>query len=181
MKYYIVALFDEDSYESLNPIQKKVSKKFKAHRNSPLAHITLNVLENPNMEKLNTVMEKNLKPYKKFKVQACNDITISETLKNVNLKIENLGYIKKIERSISDSLELYGLNSKSFSDENFGISLANVNYINKDKNGQLPTASLDQIVKNSSNMTFKISKFEIWKQNNNRKEICVKSYPLRLF
>ena len=105
MKYYIVALFDEDSYESLNPIQKKVSKKFKAHRNSPLAHITLNIIENPNMEKLNTIMEKNLKPYKKFKVQTCNNITISESLKNVNLKIENLGYIKKIERNINDSLE----------------------------------------------------------------------------
>lgn len=181
MKYYIVALFDEDSYERLNPIQKKVSKKFKAHRNSPLAHIPLNVIENPNMEKLNTIMEKSLKPYKKFKVQTCNDITISESLKNVNLKIENLGYIKKIERNLNDSLELHGLNSKSLSNENVGITLANINYINKDKNGELPSASLDQIKKDSSNMTLKISKFEIWKQSNNKKDICVKSYPLRLF
>ena len=181
MKYYIVALFDEDSYESLNPIQKKESKKFKAHRNSPLAHITLNIIENPNMEKLNTIMEKNLKPYKKFKVQTCNNNTISESLKNVNLKIENLGYIKKNERNINDSLELYGLNSKSISDEDIGISLANINYINKDKNGELPSTSLEQIKKDSTNMTLKISKFEIWKQSNNKKDICVKSYPLRLF
>lgn len=36
MKYYIVALFNEESYETIFPIQKSISKKFKGYRNSPI-------------------------------------------------------------------------------------------------------------------------------------------------
>ena len=48
MKYYLVALFDEESYKNLNPIQRNLSKKFRANRNSPTPYIPLEIIENPN-------------------------------------------------------------------------------------------------------------------------------------
>ena len=80
MKYYIVALFNKESYETIFPIQKNISKKFKGYRNSPIPHITLSILENPNIEKLTPVIEKIIKPYKKFKIELNSDVSISEQL-----------------------------------------------------------------------------------------------------
>ena len=51
MKYYLVALFDDESYKHLNPIQRNLSKKFRASRNSPTPYIPLEVIENPNRQK----------------------------------------------------------------------------------------------------------------------------------
>lgn len=180
MKYYIVALFDEESYEDISPIQKKASKKFRANRNSPTAHIALDVLENPNMEKLNSVMEKILKPYKKFKIKTGDNISFIEGSKIVGLNIEDRGYIKKIDRKLKDSLELHGFTTKSFSPDELNISLGNVNYISKDKKIDSKVL-LNEFKKDCDNLTLKVSKFEIWKITNNKREICMKSYTLKSF
>ena len=45
MKYYLVALFDDVSYKNLNPIQRSLSKKYRANRNSPIPYIPLEVIE----------------------------------------------------------------------------------------------------------------------------------------
>ena len=63
MKYYLVALFDDESYKNLNPVQRNLSKKFKANRNSPIPYIPLEIVENPNIEKLNEIVDKIIKPY----------------------------------------------------------------------------------------------------------------------
>lgn len=180
MKYYIVALFDEDSYEDIGPIQKKVSKKFRANRNSPLPYIALDILDNPNLDKLNVVMEKVLKPYKKFKIQVLDDVSVCESLKTVNLKIEDRGYIKKIGRNLNENLSMNGINSKIPSEDEVSISLANINYINKDKKYE-NSIQKEQLHKNGNNLVVKVSKFELWKISNNKKEVCLKSFCLRSF
>ena len=45
MKYYLVALFDDVSYKNLSPIQRSLSKKYRANRNSPIPYIPLEVIE----------------------------------------------------------------------------------------------------------------------------------------
>lgn len=180
MKYYIVALFDEDSYEDINPIQKKVSKKFRANRNSPMPYIALDVLDNPNIDKLNVLMEKTLKPYKRFKIQVSDNVSFSESLKTVNLNIEDRGYIKKIDRCLNDTLSLNGFIVKSAELDELSISLGNINYISKDKK-QDTAMPPSQLQKDGNNLVLKVSKFEIWKITNNKKEICMKSFPLRTF
>lgn len=94
MKYYLVALFDDVSYKNLSPIQRSLSKKYRANRNSPIPYIPLEVIENPNIDKLNTVMDKILKPYKNFKVELSSTVTLCDSNKTLNLKIEKIGYIK---------------------------------------------------------------------------------------
>lgn len=181
MKYYIVALFDDDSYEVINPIQKNLSKKFKGNRHSPQPYIALDVLDNPNMDKLCMVLEKVIKPYKKFKVELCDDVIINENMKTITLKILNEGYIKKISRSIKDTLNLYGIHSKVPQDTPLAVSLANLTYFNKDNKKYKNDIACDLVRRSTKSITLKISKFEIWKVSNSKREICVKSYPLKTF
>ena len=131
MKYYLVALFDDVSYKNLSPIQRSLSKKYRANRNSPIPYIPLEVIENPNIDKLNTVIDKILKPYKNFKVELSSTVTLCDSNKTLNLKIEKIGYIKKLDRLIGDNLKMYGFNVKN-DNSNLHLSLANINYINRD-------------------------------------------------
>ena len=175
MKYYLVALFDDESYKNLNPIQRNLSKKFRANRNSPTPYIPLEVVENPNIEKLDLVVDKIIKPYKNFKVQLSNEVNISENSKTLNVKIQDIGYIRRLNRLINDTLKLHGFNVQEYNNENpIHISLANLNFIPKDMK------KLDSEITFKSNIeTLKIDRIELWKFSNNKREILIKSYPLK--
>ena len=181
MKYYIVALFDNESYEAITPIQRNFSRKFRANRNSPIPYIALNIIENPTVEKLNPVIEKVLKPYKKFKIELCNNVSICESMKTVNLKIKDMGYIRKISRSLSDTLELHGFNLKSSLDDELSISLANINYYNKDNRRYENDIACDLHGKDKNNLTLKVDRIELWKISNNKRETCIRSFELKNF
>lgn len=173
MKYYLVALFDDVSYKNLSPIQRSLSKKYRANRNSPIPYIPLEIIENPNIDKLNTVIDKILKPYKNFKVELSSTVTLCESNKTLNLKIEKIGYIKKLDRLISDNLKLYGFNIKN-DNTDLHLALANINYINRD-NKKLDT----EIKYKPSISTLKVNRLELWKISNNRRETLIQTYPLK--
>ncbi|MDU2123852.1 MAG: hypothetical protein E7E64_15140 [Clostridium celatum] len=173
MKYYLVALFDDVSYKNLSPIQRSLSKKYRANRNSPIPYIPLEVIENPNIDKLNTVVDKILKPYKNFKVELSSTVTLCDSNKTLNLKIEKIGYIKKIDRLLNDNLKLHGFNVKS-DNTDLHLSLANINYINRD-NKKLDT----EIEYKPSISTLKVNRLELWKISNNRRETLIQTYPLK--
>lgn len=173
MKYYLVALFDDVSYKNLGPIQRSLSKKYRANRNSPIPYIPLEVIENPNIDKLNTVMDKILKPYKNFKVELSSTVTLCDSNKTLNLKIEKIGYIKKLDRLITDNLKMYGFNIKSDNDD-LHLSLANINYLNKDNK------KFDLEIEYKPNIsTLKVNRLELWKISNNRRETLIQTYPLK--
>lgn len=175
MKYYLVALFDEESYKNLMPIQRNLSKKFRANRNSPTPYIPLEVVENPNIDKLDLVLEKIVKPYKHFKVQLSTQVSISEANKTLNVSIEDRGYIKRLNRLINDTLKLHGFITKDFNiDLSMHISLATLNYVPKDMK-----KTDSEITYKSDVNTLKVNRIEIWKVSNNKRETLVKSYPLK--
>jgi hypothetical protein len=177
MKYYLVALFDDESYKNLSPIQKNLSKRYKANRNSPIPYIPLEVLENPNIDKLNLVIDKVLKPYKFFKVELSSKVSVSDTSKTLNLQVHDIGYIKKLSRLLSDNLKLHGFNTKSLNaNENIHLTLANMNYFNKE------VKKIDGSTELKSNLsTLKVNRLELWKISNNRREILIQTYPLKHF
>lgn len=181
MKYYVVALFDNDSYEIIHPIQRKYSKKFRANRNSPTPFIALDVIDSPNIEKITPVIEKVLKPYKQFKVQLSDNVSICDSLKTLNLEIENRGYIKKIYTALTDIFELHGLNVKFSPTEELGLSLATVNNFNKDIKSPASLVACDESKQEEIFPTLKVDRLEIWKLTPNKKEMCIKSFPLRHF
>ncbi len=173
MKYYLVALFDDVSYKNLSPIQKSLSKKYKANRNSPIPYIPLEVIENPNLDKLNIVIDKILKPYKNFKIELSSTVIVCNSNKTLNLKIENIGYIKKLDRLIGDNLKMYGFNLKD-NNNDLHLSLANINYINKDNK------KVDMEIEYKPNIsTLKVNRLELWKISNNRRETLIQTYPLK--
>lgn len=180
MKYYIVALFDEDSYQAITPVQRNLSKKFRANRNSPVPYIPLEVLDNPNIEKLNTVIEKVIKPYKYFRVELCDDVSVSESMRTLNLKIEDKGYIKKLSRLLTDTLKLYGFTTKTPEDE-IAIALANMNYIPKDNKKADTECAIDILKKERKNTMLKINRLELWRISNNKKETVIKTFNLKSF
>lgn len=175
MKYYLVALFDDESYKKLNPIQRNLSKKYRANRNSPIPYIPIEVLENPNIDKLDLVVEKILKSYKIFRVELTNKACISEANKTLNIKIEDIGYIKRLNRLLNDTLKLHSFNIRNYNDNdlNMHISLANLNYIPKD----LKKSEDDDFT--STFNTLYVNRIELWKISNNKRETLVKSYKLK--
>ena len=156
---------------------KNLSKRYKANRNSPIPYIPLEVLENPNIDKLNLVIDKVLKPYKFFKVELSSKVSVSDTSKTLNLQIHDIGYIKRLSRLLSDNLKLHGFNTKSLNaNENIHLTLANMNYFNKE------VKKIDGPTELKSNLsTLKVNRLELWKISNNRREILIQTYPLKHF
>lgn len=182
MRYYLVALFDQDSYKSIETIQRNISRKYKLYKNLPMLHITLEVIEDPNLSKLDDIITNIIKPYKKFKVELSDVICFDEPYKSVNLKVENKGYIKRLARLINGKLKLNGFNVRENIDNwDLHVSLANTNYALREwsKNEFASACS------NTKNEGFyrmaKIDRIELWKPINNKKEMVVKSYPLKTF
>lgn len=179
MKYYIVALFDEETYQVISPIQRNMSKKFRANRNSPIPFVPLTSVENPNLDKFFTVVDKILTPYKSFRINASDLVYLSEPNKSVNLKIDNKGYIKRISRCLFDTLVLNGFNVKSFGDS--FISLANLNYISKDYKKQDVKLNFPEIYANNNYVKLRIKSIEIWKLPTTKKNTPIRVYTLKDF
>ncbi|GAA0079248.1 2'-5' RNA ligase family protein [Clostridium sp. CTA-5] len=179
MKYYIVALFDDETYQVISPIQKNMSKKFRASRNSPMPFIPLGIVDNPNLDKLYPIIKKVISPYKSFRIDATDNVYLHDNTKSINLRIENKGYIKRISRSLKDILILNGFNVKAF-DDNF-ISIANMGYIAKDYKKQDVKLNFPTIYKDNSLVKLRIKKIEVWKIPTQKKDVPLKSYILKEF
>ena len=179
MKYYIVALFDEETYQVISPIQRNMSKKFRANRNSPVPFIMLTAIENPNLDKLYPVVDKIIASYKSFRIDASDLVYLFEPTKSVNLKVDNKGYIKRLSRCLLDTLELNGFSANAF-DDSF-ISLANLGYIPKDYKKQDVKLNFPEIYTKDNVAKLKVKSIEIWKLPLVRKNTPLKSYTLKTF
>ena len=180
MKYFLVALFDDQSNSTIQNIQRNVCRKYKLYKSSPNLYIPISAITNPDLEKLDVVISKIMAPYKKFKVGINNSIGLSENFSQVNLKIEDKGYIFRLARNITDTLDLHGFNVKNDNDNiDLRVLLANANHIiKKSCNGS--AISIDDTLNKDDFFKFaKVSRLELWKQVSNKKEMVVKTYNLR--
>ena len=179
MKYYIVALFDEDTYQIITPIQRNMSKKFRANRNSPAPYIPLAIIDNPNLDKLDPILDKIISPYKSFRIDANDLVYLSESTKTVNLKLDNKGYIKRLSRSVYDTLLLYGFNIKPLGEN--CISLASLGYIPKDYKKQDVKLNFPDIYFGNNLIKLRIKSIEVWKLPTVKKNTPILSYTLKDF
>lgn len=179
MKYYLVALFDDESYKNIEPVQRNLQKRYKLPRHQPMLHIPLETIDSPNIEKLDEVLTKILKPYKKFKVELTGDIcSLDSNNKFLTLKIQDKGYIKRIYRCINDMLRLHGFSIKENSNTQLCIPLSNVNNLRDSRKVDFQP-KLIPIKPNNNCKTVKIDRIEIWKISNSRRETTIKSYSFR--
>lgn len=182
MRYYLVALFDEESYKTIEPIQKNISKKHRLYKNLPTLHITLEVIDNPNLDKLDEILQKIIQPYKKFKVELSDIICFGDPYKSINLKVESKGYIKRLTRRINDTLKLYGFSVRENIDNwDLHVSIANTNFAQREwKKQEFEIACSNAKIEGFHNMA-KIDRIELWKPVNNKKDMIIKTYDLRSF
>lgn len=173
MKYYLVALFDDNSYSKVENIQKNVCRKYRLYKKSPALHIALETLNEPDLNKLDSIIADILKPYKRFKVEFKKMLCFDSPCKSLNLKVENKGYIIRISRNINEKLKSHGFNVGEHID-NLYIPIANANFNSK----KLDTDA--QIIDDAaSNELIRIDRIELWKTINNKKTQVIKSYPLK--
>lgn len=175
MKYYLVALFDDNSNEQIAPIKRDLTRRYRLPRQQLSSHIVLKTFDSPNVEKLDEVLIKLFKPYKKFKVELTGDIFAYENAsKSINFKIENKGYIKKISRSLNEVLKLHGFSIRDDRNQ-LSISISNA-FIGRDPKRDFNNAVISKGTHQFE--TMKIDRVELWKISN-KKETVIKSYILR--
>lgn len=180
MKFHLVALFDIDSNKLIENTQRNLCRKYKLHKISQRHFfIPIQTVIDPDIEKFNKIVSDTLAPYKKFKVRINPNICLDKSLKTINLKIDNQGYINRIARNISDTLCLSGFNIKPDNENELQIALANASYnLRKSLGGDDGTTAITKTEEASFSFA-KIIGLQLWKSANNKKDTLVKDYPLR--
>lgn len=180
MKYYLVALFDNESYKYIEGIQRSICKKYKLYKNMPMLHITLEVIDDPSIEEVCSIIGNILKPYKKFKVMIDGAICFDPPYKSVNLKLENKGYIGRLTRQINDTLKLSNFRVRdNIENWDMHISLANTNFANREWSSREYLNACEFVKDKNIKKTITIEKVELWKPINNKKDMLIKSFHLR--
>lgn len=173
MKYNLVALFDNDSNRFIDYNYRHNSKRNKNIYHTPL-HIVLETIDDPDINKLNDLLLKILKPYKRFKVHFNTLHTLSSNNKNQYLNVEEKGYINGLVRNLNEDLKLAGFKVKdSDNNENLFVSLSQNSPKNLNFKSNSSQISIDSFAK--------IEKIEIWKPIGNKKHSVVNTYNLREF
>lgn len=178
MKYYLVALFDRDSCSFVENIQKDICKKYKLYKKLPALHITIEVINNPDIDKLDKIVSEIIKPYKKFKVYINGMVSFDSSCKSVNLEVENKGYVAMIGKKVHDRLKISGFDLK----ENFNnlhVSIANTNYASRRWSCDEYKTVVENTKKLHPEKMAKIERFELWKFVNAKKNVLIKSYKLK--
>jgi len=178
MKYYLVALFDKDSNEYVEQIQKNLCRKYKLYKSLPLLYIPLEVIGDPDIEKLSKIVTEIIKPYKKFKVLINGAECSNTAVKFANLKVENKGYIVRLTRHFNEKLKVNGFDVKeNNTEQDFNIPLTGNFFSNKD----IPHRDNinDGIKSENINRTVTVERIELWRNVNNKKDMMVKKFQLR--
>ncbi|CDI48213.1 2'-5' RNA ligase family protein [Clostridium tetani] len=181
MKYYLVALFDDESYSHIEKIQKSICKKYKLYRNMPVLHLTLEVIdESKNLEEACRIIRDILRPYKKFKISINGAICFDAPYKSVNLNIENKGYIMRLTRQINDRLKLCGFKVREDVESwDLHISLANTNYATRQWSNKEYANTCEVVKEMDIQKNITVKEIQLWKPINNKKEMVVESFPLK--
>lgn len=182
MKYYLVAMFDTDSYKKIERIQRDFSRKFRSFNDLPILHVEIDTVGDPDIDKLSEIITGVLKPYKKFKVRVKSNINVNTAKRFANIEVDREGYISRISRKINQKLVAGGFNvcdMSTITDENnLIIPIASSNRAIRD----MSQADLSHVSfgNTDSNMNMaKIDRVELWKITGVRSRTIIKSFPLR--
>lgn len=173
MKYQLVALFDHESSLKVENIQKNICRKYKVpSKNTTIMHIPLTTIVNPDIDKVESIVLKVLKPYKRFKVRINNGLYVNTENKQVSVAIDEKGYVSRISRNIDELLALNGLNVESIhsSYSDLFIPIGGIS-------GAVKKACNQSMIPINKSLTLedvlnyaKIDRLELWKVPSGKKE-----------
>ncbi len=175
MRYYLVAVLDKDSNKRLDPIQRPLHKRGKNYRKSPYMAIPIDIVEDPDMKKLEKVLRDLLKPYRYFRVDITGKYTNLAEEKITGLPVTNFGYIKGLQRHLNEYLRLNGfkVTPERETSQDFIFSMS--------------TDRIPKELENAPNLfdnpenseAFRVDRIELWKSLNAKKDSIVFSVPLK--
>lgn len=172
MKYFLVAVLAKEDNKELELIQRTLVKKSR-NRKAPYICVPMDIIEDPDLVKLEELLKSLLTPYRYFHVDATGKyINLSEE-KVTGLKVNNFGYIKKLQRHLNEYMSLAGFKVKERDDRDYVISMS------QDK---LPKAleNVDNIFNTEDNTKkFQVTRIELWKTLNAKKDSIVFSIQLK--
>lgn len=182
MIYYLVGLFDEVSCEYMKSMQKKLCVKynlFNSDNNLPKLHITLETINNPNLQDLDISLTHILKDYNKFQVDINGVICFDPPYKSVNLNIKNSGTIYDLSKNINIILKSQGFNVREEIEKwNLHISLANTNFADREWSDNEYLTACNLAKHEGFTQTITLNAIELWKPVNNKDEMVIKKYSL---
>ena len=182
MIYYLVCLFDDDSYKSMESLQKTICKKYNlynSYTDLPMLHITIETITDPNLQDLDIALETILKDYTKFEVDVSGSICFDPPYKSVNLNIENKSTIYELSKNINSILKSQGFKVReNIESWNLHISLASTNFAAREWSDTEYLAACDFLNHENFSETIKIHAVELLKPINNKDQMVVKKYVL---
>jgi 2'-5' RNA ligase len=182
MTYYLVCLFNDDSYKNIESLQKKICEKYNLYNsyvNLPLLHITIETITEPNLETLDISLKNILKDYTKFKVDINGAICFAPPYKSVNLNIENNDTIYELSKNINSILKSQGFKVRdNIESWNLHISLASTNFADREWSDSEYLAACDLVKHENFSDTITIHAVELLKPINDKNQMVVKRYNL---
>jgi hypothetical protein len=182
MIYYLVCLFDDDSYKSIESLQKSICKKYNlynSYTDLPMLHITIETITDPNLQDLDISLKNILKDYTKFEVQINGAICFDPPYKSVNLNIENKGTIYELSKAINSILKSQDFKVREHIENwNLHISLASTNFADREWSDSEYLAACDLINHENFSEIITIHAVELLKPINDKNQMVVKRYNL---
>ncbi|MCY6370291.1 2'-5' RNA ligase family protein [Clostridium ganghwense] len=180
MVYYLVGLLDKTSYKYIEKIQKDLSDKFNLYTELPVLHVTLEVINEPDIEKLTFWLDNLLKKYSKFTININGVICFDPPFKSVNLKVEKDIHIMNLIENINSVLKAEGFKVReNIDDWDLHISLANSYFSKRDWSAEEFQAACLLTKKKYFKKQSKITEIQLWKPINDKNSMVVKSFTLK--
>ena len=168
------------SYNYIETLQKSICKKYNLYNsdsNLPKLHITLEVIDNPNLSNLDISLKSILKNYTKFEVELDGVICFDPPFKSVNLNIKNKGTIYELSKDINSILSSEGFKVREdIENWNLHISIASTTFADREWSNNEYVAACNLAKDESFKRTITVDVVELWKPVNNNDEMVVKKY-----
>lgn len=180
MKYYLVALFDKNTYKRLEKIQIELSNKYNLYSKLPKLHITLEIIEDPNLDKLQEIISNILKDYKKFQVKIKDVICFYPPYKSVNLKVDEEGPITDLSKFFNKILGDHKFNVRdNIKDWDLHVSIANTNFSSREWSREEFVQACTLLKSQKCDFWGTIEKIELWSPINDYDKMIIHSYQLK--
>jgi len=182
MIYYLVGLFDSDSYKYVESLQKNLCEKYNLYKSEadlPMLHITLEIITDPDLCDLSIALKNILADYTQFQVELNGAVCFDPPFKSVNLNINNNGTIYELSKKINSVLNFKGFKVReNIKNWNLHISLANTTFADREWSDGEYLAACNLVKDEKLLRTITLQCIELWKPINDNQEMVVEKYTL---
>jgi hypothetical protein len=180
MNYYLVALIDQISYTKIESLQKQLSDEYNLYDKLPMLHMTLEVIEDAELDKLIPSLQNFFKETKKIKIKIKNGICFEPPFKAVNLKVEKEEHINEFVYDVNYCLKSYNFKVReNIDDWDLHISLANTVFSKREWLRSEFEDACRYIMDLSYDISPEIVEVQLWKPINDTDEMILFKQKLK--